>query len=83
MSKLYATISGDGRAKPKTRCANSIVEAAAQSWHGSITASIDTDFDGNYYATIQASRNSCLGGRIIWRGPLSQLIGAKSLKVED
>lgn len=45
MSKLYGTLSGDGRAQEKTRRANTYVRATAQSWEGSVAAYIQRSQD--------------------------------------
>lgn len=81
MSRLYGTLSGDGRAAARTRCANRDTSASAQSWEGSVTVSIHVDSNGTHIAAIQAANGSATGGRMLWRGPLSLLVNARELRV--
>lgn len=81
MSALYGTLSGDGRAGTRTRCASRETTAAARSWEGSVTVSIERCSNGDHIATLLAADGSAVGGRQLWRGPLSLLIAAKRLDI--
>jgi hypothetical protein len=80
MSKLYSTISGDGRAATKTRIAHRDVTAAAQSRQGSVIVSLHIEDDGSHQACIEVSDGSDTRGRILWSGPLSLLCTAGRLQ---
>ena len=58
MSKLYGTLSGDGRAAAQTRCAHRTTKAVAQSHQGSIAARIWIDSDGVHRFEIASGAGS-------------------------
>ena len=59
MSKLYGTISGDGRSKSNaTQCATNHIRATAQSWQGSIGVTIDILPDGKHVFSVEFGEGS-------------------------
>lgn len=58
MSKLYSTLSGDGRANSQTRCAHKRVKATAQSWQGSISVELWVTDDGVHHYDVIAGPDS-------------------------
>ena len=82
MSKLYASVGGDGRAKQQNRQAQTETFAAARSFEGSIIARIWVASDGTHRATIEVVEGSAVDGRELWSGALEDLIGAKRIEIE-
>ena len=80
MAKLYGTLAGDGRAQPKTRCAQTETKAAAQSWEGSLIARVWIDSGGTHHAEIEVAEGSATHGRTLWSGRLAEILGASTLQ---
>lgn len=80
MSALYGSLSGDGRAAMRTRCAHRETTAAARSWEGSIVVSLARREDGTIEAEIAVADGSSHGpGHALWSGPLAELMRARVL----
>lgn len=77
MSHFYGTLKGSrGQA---TRCGtkDSGIMASAQSWDGSITVYIEDSYNTTN-VSICSKEGSGAGGRLLWSGPLSDLLHDKA-----
>jgi hypothetical protein len=84
VSALYGTLSGDGRAQDRTRCAHREISASARSYDGSVTVTLlKADKDAPPVAIIMVGEGSRVGGREVWRGPLASLMLQGLLKTQE
>ena len=83
MSRLYATISGDGWAAARTRCANRETTATVQSLDGSIAVSLLVTATGVIRAQIHVELGRSIGTpqRCVFDGTLAELAAAGGLEV--
>lgn len=78
MSHFYGTLQGSRGAATRCGTRRSGISASAQSYNGSITVELD-DVDGETFVTIGVREGSGVGGRMIFRSKMRELLSSPKL----
>jgi len=82
MSTFYGTVQGNRGTATRGGSKDSGIHTSAQSWDGSIQVTLYKQ-EGQTYARIYVAQGSHAGGgRLLWHGPIDELLACDSLAVQ-
>lgn len=78
MAHFYGNLKGSRGEATRCGTASSGLSVSARSWGGSLTVELK-ERDGRTFVFLFAQDGSGIGGKLIYSGPISQLVNASHL----
>lgn len=78
MAHFYGNLKGSRGMATRCGTASSGLTVSARSWGGSVTVTLE-ERDGRTFAHLFTRDGSGTGGRLVYSGPLAQLVNASHL----
>lgn len=80
MAHFYGNLKGSRGEATRCGTASSGIKVSARSWDGSVTLEMKKREDGKPGIIIRVSDGSAVGGRILFIGPVSELLASAELR---